>query len=114
MTCMMKIAFGAVGFLAIAAVPATALTVSNLSDKSQNVTADLGVAEPMTTIDPGKSATIECPDGCELRGTTYSYGLAVRNGDRVEIAPNGMLRHAHGSAREQAVPGGSAAAKPAG
>lgn len=91
-----------VGFaaaLALAAGPALAVTVSNQSDKTQTVTVDLGNEEPKTEIAPGKSATLDCPEGCELRATSTSYGLPAQKGDKVVIGKDGILAY-EGSSRE--------------
>lgn len=86
------LAFGATAF---AAAPAFAVTVANKFDKAVEVTADLGAEEPVTKIEAGKSAQINCPGGCELRvNTGNSYGLAATSGQSVEIGKDGMLSHA--------------------
>lgn len=79
--------------LMLAAGPALAVTVSNQSDKAMTVTVDLGATEPKTEIPAGKSATLDCPEGCELRVPTVSYGLAAKSGEKVTIGKDGFLAY---------------------
>ncbi|GLK75493.1 hypothetical protein GCM10008171_07470 [Methylopila jiangsuensis] len=84
-------AVAAIGLFA--AGPALAVSVSNMSDKAMEVTADLGENEPKTKIDAGKTVKIDCPEGCELRVPTISYGLAATKGDKVVIGKDGVLAY---------------------
>ncbi|WP_378774485.1 hypothetical protein [Methylopila musalis] len=84
-------AVAAIGLFA--AGPALAVTVTNTSDKAIEVTADLGEKEPKTNVDAGKTVTIDCPEGCELRVPTLSYGLAATKGDKVVINKEGVLAY---------------------
>jgi hypothetical protein len=79
--------------LTLAAGPALALTVANRHDKALEVTTDLGMEEPKTKVDAGQSAKLDCPNGCELRVPTMSYGLAAKEGDKVVIGKDGMLAY---------------------
>lgn len=91
----------ALGAAAFAAGPALAVTVTNQSDKAWELTADLGEKEPKTKIDAGKSAKIECPEGCELRiNSGNSYGLSATAGDKVVVGKDGMLAHSDAADKE--------------
>ncbi|RXF74588.1 hypothetical protein [Hansschlegelia zhihuaiae] len=84
----------AVGATLLAAGPALAVTVANETDKALEVTADLGAQEPKTKIEPGKSAKLDCPEGCEIRVEALnSYGVAAKTGAKLVIK-DGMLKHA--------------------
>ena len=90
----------ALGAAAFAAGPALAVTVTNQSDKAWEITADLGEKEPKTKIDAGKSAKIDCPEGCELRiDSGNSYGLSAAAGDKVVVGKDGMLAYADAQAK---------------
>lgn len=89
-----RIAAIAVGATAIAAGPALAVTVANPTDKALEITADHGEKEAKTSIDAGKSAKIDCADGCEIRAVGLnSYGVSVKPGDSLTVK-DGMLQHA--------------------
>lgn len=79
--------------MTLAAGPALAVTVTNQSDKPLAVTVDLGATEPKTDIAAGATTKIECPEGCELRVPTMSYGLAATRGDKVMIGKDGLLAY---------------------
>lgn len=88
---MMVLALGAATF---AAGPALAVTVTNQSDKAHEVTVDLGSEEPKTNIEAGKSAKLDCPEGCEIRAVAgSSYGIAAKSDDKIVISKNGMLMY---------------------
>ncbi|MFD1701754.1 hypothetical protein ACFSCV_01940 [Methylopila henanensis] len=87
------LAAAVVGAGALVAGPALAVTVTNQSDKAHEITVDLGSEEPKTKIDAGKSATVDCPDGCEVRGGPFAYGLAATKGDKIVIGKDGMLAY---------------------
>src|SRR5262245_12196224 len=73
--------------LAAFAVPAAAVTVKNNSKAEITVGVDWGDKEKVETIGAGKSATIECKDGC---GVTGPWGFSwMAKGDD-EIATNGV------------------------
>lgn len=90
-TALTAIAFGA---LTLAAAPAFAVTVTNGAEKAHKVTVDLGNDEPVTEIAPGKSAKLECPEGCELRVDALSYGYPAAAGDKLTIKKDGTLAYA--------------------
>jgi hypothetical protein len=82
----------ALGASVIAAGPAFALTVTNKTDKAQDVTVDRGAEEPVTKVEAGKSATIECPEGCELRAVGInSYGISAEPQDKIVISQDGLM-----------------------
>lgn len=89
-----RIAALAIGAVALSAAPALAVTVMNQTDKALEITADLGAEEPTTNVEAGKSAKIQCPEGCEIRATSLnSYGLMAKSGDKI-VAKNGTLAYA--------------------
>jgi hypothetical protein len=77
----------------LAAGPALAVTVTNQSDKSHEVTVDLGDKEPKTTIEAGKSAKLDCAGGCELRVTGMGYGLPGAPGEKLVIGKDSILAY---------------------
>jgi hypothetical protein len=84
----------AIGAAVFAAGPALAVTVTNQSDKAHEVTVDLGAEEPKTNIEAGKSAKVDCPEGCEIRVVAgSSYGIAAKPDDKIVIGKDGMLMH---------------------
>ncbi len=93
----------ALGFavLALAAGPALAVTVQNPTDKPLEVTADLGASEPKVTVDAGKSAKLDCPEGCEVRAVGLnSYGVSAKTGDKLTVK-DGALAFAEGASTEK-------------
>lgn len=87
--------------LALAAGPALAVTVQNPMDKPLEVTADLGATEPKITVDPGKSAKLDCPEGCEVRAVGLnSYGVSAKTGDRLTVK-DGVLAFSEGAAADK-------------
>lgn len=92
----------AIGFGLLAAGPAFAVSVTNQSDKAHEITIDLGATEPTTKVDAGKSAKLDCPEGCELRVPSVSYGLAATAGEKVVIGKDGMLAYQDGAAAKDA------------
>lgn len=106
----MKLACAAAFGLAavtLAAGPALAVTVDNKTDKALEVTADLGATEPKIKVEAGKSAKLDCPEGCEVRAVGLnSYGLSAKTGDKLVIK-DGMLAHADGMAGDKAEKGKS-------
>lgn len=88
--------------LMLAAGPALAVTVTNQSDKAMSLTVDLGDNEPKTDVAPGATAKVDCPEGCELRVPTFSYGLAATSGDKVLIGKDGVLVHEGQTAAKEA------------
>lgn len=89
-----RIAALAIGATALAAGPALAVTVANPTDKALEITADHGAKEAKTNIDAGKSAKIDCADGCEIRAVGLnSYGVSVKPGDSLTVK-DGSLQHA--------------------
>ncbi|MFJ5488580.1 hypothetical protein ACIKTA_13650 [Hansschlegelia beijingensis] len=87
----------AAGGLALAAGPALALTVTNESDKAQEITVDLGNDEPKTKIEAGKSANLSCPEGCEVRVVGMGYGLPAKDGDKIVVDKDLKLSYADGA-----------------
>lgn len=80
-----------IGTAALMAGPALAVTVTNQTDKAHEVTADLGATEPKTNIEAGKSAKLDCPEGCEVRAVGLnSYGVMAKSGEKLVIK-DGML-----------------------
>ncbi|MDR4306492.1 hypothetical protein IHQ68_07670 [Chelatococcus sambhunathii] len=93
----------ALGFaaMALAAGPALAVTVQNPTDKALEVVADLGATEPKVTVEPGKSAKLDCPEGCEVRAIGLnSYGVSAKTGDKLTVK-DGALAYADGAAGEK-------------
>lgn len=86
-----QVAAVSIGAVALAAGPALAVSVSNQTDKAVEVTADLGANEPKTNVEAGKTAKIDCPEGCEIRAPGLnSYGVSAKSGDKLVIK-DGML-----------------------
>lgn len=92
----------AIGAVALAAGPALAVTVANPTDKALEITADHGEKEAKTSIDAGKSAKIDCAEGCEIRAVGLnSYGVSVKTGDSLTVK-DGMLQHAEAGGADKA------------
>ncbi|WP_020178577.1 hypothetical protein [Methylopila sp. M107] len=93
--------------LVLAAAPALAVTVNNPTDKALEITADLGATEPKVKIEAGKSAKVDCPDGCEIRAVDLnSYGVSAKPGDKLTIK-DGVLAYADGASDSKAEKGKS-------
>lgn len=87
----------AAGF-AFIATPALAVTIDNMTDKALEVTVDLGATEPKVKVEAGKSAKLDCPEGCEVRAVDLnSYGVTAKIGDKLVIK-DGMIAFAEGAA----------------
>lgn len=98
----------ALAAVTFAAAPALAVTVTNQTDKAHEITVDLGATEPKTSIDAGKSAKLDCPEGCELRiNSGNAYGLSAAKGDKVVIGKDGMLAHGGAATETKAEKGKS-------
>jgi len=86
-----RVATLSIGALALTAAPALAVSVANQTDKPVEVTVDLGATEPKTNIEAGKTAKLDCPEGCEIRAVGLnSYGVGAKAGDKLVIK-DGML-----------------------
>ncbi|MFC7053119.1 hypothetical protein ACFQI3_10510 [Hansschlegelia quercus] len=89
----------ALGALVLTTAPALAVTVTNLSDKAVEVTADRGVEEPKTKIEAGETVRLDCPGGCELRAPTMAYGLSAMPGDKAVFGKDNMLAYEDSGAK---------------
>lgn len=76
----LKVLMGTVALLMIAG-PAAAVTVKNTSSAEISIGIDTGNSESTKKIAAGKSAKIDCPDGC---GVTGPWGFSwMASGDDV-------------------------------
>lgn len=82
---MLKLIAPALFALAATATAASALTISNTSDKEVTVGLDHGDKETTHKIAPGKSLSLkdDCKQGCGVTGP-WSYSKMAMNGDKIE------------------------------
>lgn len=82
---MLKVFASTIAALFITASAASALTVTNTSDKEISIGLDMGDKEAVHKIAAGKSANFdkECKDGCGLTGP-WGYSKWAMAGDKVE------------------------------
>jgi hypothetical protein len=76
--------------LFLIAGPAAAATVKNTSGSEITIGVDLGNQERTETIGAGKSAKLDCPDGCGVTGP-WGFSWMVSEGDTVSTDGSSMV-----------------------
>jgi len=99
MTKLLTLSAGALGVILSTTVAATALTVTNKSDKDFSIGLDQGAKEKVQTVPAGKSINIKsfcAQDGCGVSGP-WGYSVMTKPGD--QISYNGkQLTHSNSQA----------------
>lgn len=87
-----KILLGTAALLVMAAAPAAAVTVKNISEGEITIGIDYGDKEKVETIAAGKSVEFECKELCGVTGP-WGFSWKVKGDDTIESDGHSMVTY---------------------